>query len=187
MLKAATPELIARAQNGDERVITALYESYRQGIYRYIFYRVGDAQAAEDLTSEVFLRMITALEGYRPQGASFDAWLYQIARNLAIDHHRKARLRDHLPLEEDLVAESHDLAKTVERNLTNEHLRRALARLSDVQRDVIVLRFVNGLPISTVAQTLHKSEDSIKSLQRRALRSLREILVEWEVNYGRDG
>jgi len=184
MLEATTPEVIALAQSGDSRVITALYERYRQGVFRYLYYRVGDLQSAEDLTSEVFLRMITALGGYRQQNASFDAWLYQIARNLAIDHDRKSRLRNYIPLEDDLVAEPQEVDKTVERNLTHEHLRRALARLSDIQRDVVVLRFINGMPISTVAQTLHKSEDSIKSLQRRALTALRETLTEWEVNYG---
>ncbi len=183
MLEATTPEVIARAKSGDTAVITALYEQYRLGVFRYLYYRVGDQQAAEDLTSEVFLRMITALEGYRPQSSSFEAWLYQIARNLAIDHHRKAVIRNFIPLEENLMGEYTDVDKTVERNLTHEHLRRALARLSDVQRDVIVLRFVNGLPISVVAKTLHKSEDAIKSLQRRALSTLREILTDWEVNY----
>lgn len=184
MLEATTSELIARAQSGDARVITDLYERYRQDVFRYLYYRVGDLQAAEDLTSDVFLRMITALEGYRQQNASFEAWLFQIARNLAIDYHRKSRLRNHLPLDDDFVAETQQVDKTVERNLTHEHLRRALARLNDIQRDVIVLRFVNGMPISIVAQTLHKSEDSIKSLQRRALSALRETLTEWEVNYG---
>jgi RNA polymerase sigma-70 factor, ECF subfamily len=82
-----------------------------------------------------------------------------------------------------LTAETQDVDRTVERNLTHELLRRALAKLNEVQRDVVVLRFVNGLPISVVAQTLHKSEDSIKSLQRRALSELREILNEWEVHY----
>jgi len=183
MLEATTPEIIARAQTGDPTVITALYEQYRAGVFRYLYYRVGETQAAEDLTSEVFLRMITALDRYRPQGASFEAWLYQIARNLAIDHHRKAVIRNHLPLEDDLIGDNQDIDKTVESNLTHEHLRRALARLNDVQRDVIVLRFINGLPISVVAQTLHKSEDAIKSLQRRALSALREILTDWEVHY----
>lgn len=183
MLNSSIPEIITRAQKGDPGGITALYEQHKLGVFRYLYYRVGDLQAAEDLTSEVFLRMITALESYRSQNASFEAWLYQIARNLAIDHHRKASLRKHVPLEDNLIAEYQDVDKTVERSLTHEHLKRALAKLNEVQRDVIVLRFVNGLPISVVAQTLHKSEDSIKSLQRRALSALREILTEWEVQY----
>jgi len=183
MLEITNPEIIARARSGDTRVITAIYEQHRLGVFRYLYYRVGDVQAAEDLTSEVFLRMIGALDGFSPQRSGFEAWLYQIARNLAIDHYRKARLRNHMPLEDNLIGEYQDVDKTVERNLTHEHLRRALTRLNELQRDVIVLRFVNGLPISVVAQTLHKSEDSIKSLQRRALVALREILTEWEVNY----
>lgn len=182
-MEITNPEFIALARSGDSHVITAIYEQHRLGIFRYLYYRVGDVQAAEDMTSEVFLRMIGALDSYRPQRAGFEAWLYQIARNLSIDHYRKASIRDHVPLEDDLIGEYQDVDKAVERNLNHEHLRRALAKLTDVQRDVIILRFVNGLPISVVAQTLHKSEDSIKSLQRRALVALREILTEWEVNY----
>ena len=67
MLEATTPEVIALAQSGDTRVITALYERYRQGIFRYLYYRVGDLQSAEDLTSDVFLRMIRSIAAYRPR------------------------------------------------------------------------------------------------------------------------
>lgn len=183
MLKVSQTDVITRPRKFDSGAITALYEKNRLGVFRFLYYRVGDPQIAEDLTSEVFLRMITALEKYQPQSASFEAWLYQIARNLAIDHYRKASVRNHVPLEDNLTVETQDVDKTVDRNLTHELLRRALAKLNEIQRDVVVLRFVNGLSIAVVAQTLHKSEDSIKSLQRRALIELREILNEWEVHY----
>ncbi len=182
MLGAITPDVITRAKNGDTKVITALYERYRLSIFRYLYYRVGDAQAAEDLTSEVFLRMIRALDGYQSQGAPFDAWLFQIARNLVIDHHRKRQRQPQLPLQENLIAEDQDVAATVEDNLTSARLVSALEQLNETYRDVIVLRFVSGLPIAQVARTLHKSEDSIKGLQRRALSSLREILSDAEVH-----
>jgi RNA polymerase sigma-70 factor (ECF subfamily) len=176
-------DLINRAQQGDVAVITALYDAYHVGVYRYLYYRVESREAAEDLTSEVFLRMLRFISGFQPPGSSFQAWLFQIARNLAIDHHRKMRVRDHLPLEEDLVAGSDRPEAAAERSLTNDTLRAALAKLSDEQRDVILMRFIAEMPIAEVAKSLHKSENSIKGLQRRALTALRDILTHWEVSY----
>ncbi|HEY5668871.1 MAG TPA: sigma-70 family RNA polymerase sigma factor [Anaerolineales bacterium] len=183
MLEALNPEQIARAQQGDSATISDLYDRYRLSVYRYLYYKVGDLHAAEDLTSEVFLRMIRSLNSYRPQNSSFEAWLFQIARNLAIDHYRQKNTRGHLSLEEHMIHDTDDPDQKYDRSLTSDLLLKALSRLSEVQRDVIVLRFVNGLPITQVAQTLHKSEDAVKGLQRRALGSLREILTEWEVTY----
>ncbi len=82
-----------------------------------------------------------------------------------------------------MITDKDDPDRNLERSLTSDLLLQALAKLSDLQRDVIVLRFVNGLPIAQVAQALHKSEDAIKALQRRALGTLREILTDWEVTY----
>lgn len=182
-IEVVSPEVIARAQNGDSEVIGELYERYNLDVFRYLFYRLGDRHAAEDLTSEVFLRMIRALRGYRSQNASFDAWLFQIARNLAVDHLRKMNVRNHVSLEEFMVAEKEEVDGTVERKLTSDKLVKALNRLNADQRDVLVLRFVNGMRLEQVAQTLNKSVDSIKGLQRRGLIALREILTDWEVNY----
>jgi RNA polymerase sigma-70 factor (ECF subfamily) len=176
-------DLINRAQQGDIAVITALYDAYHVSVYRYLYYRVESREAAEDLTSEVFLRMLRFISGFQPPGSSFQAWLFQIARNLAIDHHRKMKVRDHLPLEEDMVSGIERPDTAAERSLTNDTLRAALAKLSEEQRDVILMRFIAGMPIAEVAKTLHKSENSIKGLQRRALTALRETLTDWEVTY----
>lgn len=183
MLEISTSTLVARAQSGETAVIGELYDRYHLSIFRYLYYRVGDQQAAEDLTSEVFLRMIRSLNGYRSQSVAFEAWLFQIARNLAIDYYRKMNDGNVTPLEEHHISERENPEQRLERRLTSELLTKALARLNEMQRDVIVLRFINGLSISQVAQALHKSEDAIKALQRRGLSALREILSEWEITY----
>ena len=177
-------EQIRRAQTGDAQVISALYERYYRGIYRYLYYRVGDRQIAEDLTSEVFLRMLRFIAGFHPPASMFQSWLFQIARNLAIDHYRKMSGRENLPLEERMAAANVDLDRTVEHNLTSQSLRQALDRLTEDQRDVILMRFVAEMPLAQVARVLHKSEDAVKGLQRRALLALRRILTEWEISYG---
>jgi RNA polymerase sigma-70 factor (ECF subfamily) len=178
-----TTDLILRAQNGDTNALGALYEHYHLSVYRYLYYRIGDRQAAEDLTADVFVRMIRAIPAYRPRSVTFQAWLFQIARNIAIDHYRKMKHRDHAELEENMVDHEENVDASVDRSLTNAHLKQALAKLSDDQRDVLVMRFVANMPITQVAQTLHKSEDAVKGLQRRGLLALRAILVEWEVSY----
>lgn len=180
MLTAAS---VARAQKGDSKAMGELFDQYRLSVFRYLYYRTGDTQAAEDLTSEVFLRMMRALPNYQPQSAPFEAWLYQIARNLAIDHHRKSASSSHLPLEENLVRHSHPFGDEYDRRLTSATLAQALEQLGDLQRDIVVLRFINNMPIAQVARALHKTEDSVKAHQRRALSALRELLIQWEFDH----
>lgn len=184
MLFTVDAELIKKAQEGDNDVISALYEHFYLSIFRYLYYRVGDPQIAEDLTSEVFLRMLRAIPNYTLRSVSFQAWLFQIARNIAIDHYRKSKFRDHISLEESIVSHEESVDTSVQKGLDSEHLLKALTRLTDEQREVIIMRFVAGMPIAEVAQTLHKSENAIKALQRRALMVLRQILTDWEIVYG---
>ena len=183
LLEVLNPDLIRRAKDGDDIVVSEIYDRYQRSIFRYLYYRVGDQQTAEDLTSEVFLRMIEKISYYQDQRASFQAWLFQIARNLSIDHYRKMKSRDSVSLEDDYPERSEDPLEVLDRELTSEKLYQAMVKLPENQRDVIVMRFVVGMPIGEVADTLHKTEDSIKGLQRRALLALREILAEWEVSY----
>lgn len=183
MLEVLNPNLIRRAQEGETVVVGALYERYQRGIYRYLYYRVGDQQTAEDLTSEVFLRMVEKLSNYNDQNLSFQAWLFQIARNLSIDHYRKMGVQQNVQLVDDFPEQGNEPLELIAQELTIEKLRRAMVKLPENQRDVIVMRFIVGIPIGEVAETLHKTEDSIKGLQRRALLALRDILVEWEVTY----
>ncbi len=180
----AAPELILRAKQGNTDAIGELYECHRLGIFRYLYYRTGDAQVAEDLTSEVFLRMIRALSGYRWQDVPFQAWLFQIAHNLLNDHYRKMNVRRDVQLEENVMEDPQEPpSRPVEHSLNSVTLQKALDLLSIEQRDVIVMRFITGLTIAEVAQALHKSEDAVKALQRRALAKLREVLTDWEVSY----
>ncbi len=177
--------VIRGAQAGRPDQVTRLYEHYHASIFRYLYYRVGDRQTAEDLTSDVFLRMIRNLSGYSVQDSSapFQAWLFQIAHNLVTDHYRRSSIHPQVELGEHLAATEPEPDAGVELHLTNENLRLALSKLKEDQRDVVVLRFVVGLPIIEVARTLHKSEDAIKGLQRRGLSALRDNLSELEASY----
>jgi RNA polymerase sigma-70 factor (ECF subfamily) len=176
-------DLIRRAQEGEPSIVGELYEYYQRGIYRYLFYRVGDMQTAEDLTSEVFLRMIEKLPNYSGRSLTFKAWLFQIARNLSIDHYRRMNFHKDVQLADDYPEGGDEPLEMITKDLTSEKLYHALVELPENQRDVIIMRFVVGMPVREVAQSLHKSENSVKGLQRRALMSLRDILIKWEVAY----
>ena len=183
MPDALSSDVILNATRGDAAAVGMIYRRYHLSIFRYLVYRVNNQQEAEDLTSEVFVRMLGSLSRYRLQGAPFQAWLFRIARNLAIDHSRAAKVQNHVPLQESLADNNPGPEIAVDRKLTSERLNRALAKLNQDQRDVIILRFVVNMVIADTALVVDKSQDAVKGLQRRGLASLRKLLSDVEVDY----
>lgn len=175
--------LIRRAQAGDSSAVVTLYERYKQRIYQYLYYRLGEAYLAEDLTTEVFIRVIRGLPQLREANPSLQAWIFQIARNLATDHLRRARGRVHAALDERLVDPGPTPEHFAELSVTFDQLRDALHQLTEDQREVVLLRFINDLSIEQVVQIMNKSESAIKNLQLRGLRSLNRILSRHQVVY----
>jgi RNA polymerase sigma-70 factor (ECF subfamily) len=181
------PDLVTRAQKGSTDAAGQLYERHYRSIFRYLFYRTGDQQAAEDLTGEVFLKMVQALPAYRVTSATFRTWLFQIARNLSIDHFRRSQTHPVVTLEEYIPDGEKAPESQADQRLTGARLQVALAQLKTEQRDVVVMRFVEEMPIGEVAAVLHKSEDAVKGLQRRALIALRDQLQASEDDHGSNG
>lgn len=178
MLDSSDADLVRRAQGGDVNAVGELYDRHHRRIFRYVWSHVRNEYLAEDLTGEVFLRMVTGLPNYRPKGIPFRAWLYRIAHNLTVDHHRKAGRHELVPLyhAEGLSERKNDPSAIVEHRLTAEQVQRALDRLDPLQCEVIVLRFLTGLSLREVALTLNKTVAAIKSLQYRGLVTLRAAL-----------
>lgn len=172
---------IEQARQGSSAAVASLYDHHHLTIFRYLYYRTGDYHTAEDLTSEVFIRMIRHIAAYQRQDVPFTAWLFQIARNLLIDHYRKTSAYQSVALDDTLPARV-DPVHAVDRRLDHQSLTTALELISEEQRDVIILRFLAALPIAEVASTLGKSENAIKGLQRRGLISLREALHQQEIS-----
>jgi len=168
--------LIERAKRYDQKAISALYKRHAQSIYRYIYYRVGDVNVAEDLTADVFLRALEGLPGFTYRGIPFLAWLHRIAHARVMDYFRQQARREFLPLDERLVATEKGLQAMLEARLDHEELQSAIAQLTTDQQQVIILKFVEGLSNAEVARILGKSEGAVKSLQHRALNSLQRIM-----------
>ena len=168
--------LVQRAKEGDPAAFAELYDQYQPAIYRYIFYRVDDTATAEDLTSEVFVRLVERIDRFTYQGRPLLAWLYTIARNLVMDHHRRAVRYIPLSLDAPQVADIPDPEDMAENTLAQQRLAAALSCITEDQRDVIILKFIEGLDNETVAHALGKSVGAIKALQHRALSALRRVM-----------
>lgn len=174
--KGEDSSLLERAQEYDPSALGEIYDRYSGRIYNYIYYRLGNADLAEDLTGTVFLKMLEAIQSSKSWNTSFSGWLYRIAHNLVVDHYRRGRQNRVTDLDERLVASDQDLAKEVERRLESDRLRRAISQLTQEQALVITLKFGEGYTNAEVAQMMGKTEGAIKSLQFRAVASLRRIL-----------
>ncbi|MBO0846278.1 MAG: sigma-70 family RNA polymerase sigma factor [Nocardioides sp.] len=172
--------LVDLARGGDAEAFGQLYDHYQGSVYRFVFYRTRSQSLAEDLTSETFLRALRNMGGFRWQGKDFGAWLMTIARNLCTDHFKAGRTRLELPTE-DMGA--HDDATegpehAVLASLTNDVLLDGLRRLSDEQRDCLIMRFLQGLSIAETAAVLDRSEGAVKQLQLRGVRNLAKLMPE---------
>jgi RNA polymerase sigma-70 factor (ECF subfamily) len=167
--------LVQRAKDGHPDAFAEIYDCHQPAIYRYITYRVGSEAVAEDLCSEVFTRLVEHIDGFSYRGRPLIAWLYTIARNLVNEHHRLGSRAERVPLDAVMEADVPDPEGAVGLALDRERLARALEELTDDQRQVIILRFLEGLDNVTVAQILGKSYGAVKALQHRGLASLRRV------------
>jgi RNA polymerase sigma-70 factor, ECF subfamily len=170
--------LLAGAASFDERALGELYDRYEARIYSYIYRRTGNESLAEDLTAQVFLKMLEAIRSDKGWHSSFSGWLYRIAHNAVIDYYRQRDRQQQVSLEDTLTttASDHNPVVMAEASVDAQRLRTAIGRLTEEQSEVITLRFLEGYSISEVAEMLGKSEGSIKALQYRAVTTLRQLL-----------
>ncbi len=168
--------LIQRARKGDEQAIADLYQMFARMIYRYIAYRVPTEADAEDLTAEVFLKMVEGLPSYRVTGAPFEAWLYRIAAARVVDYRRRQNRRPQTALAESMADTGPLPEEQMQQHSEVAKLREALAGLSDEQQTILLLRFLEGKSHREVAVILGKSETAVKTAQHRALTRLATLL-----------
>jgi RNA polymerase sigma-70 factor (ECF subfamily) len=174
-------ELIRRAQEFDQEALSWLYELFYPKLYNYAYLQLGSVQQAEDLASEVLLRVLESLKGYRFRGVPLSAWVFRIARNYLIDLNRRRQRRPQVSLYEGIPSDEVSPHAAAERAIAQSELRLALTKLTEEQRQVIILKFVECMDNASVARVLGRSQGAVKSLQHRALVSLRKILSSEEV------
>jgi RNA polymerase sigma-70 factor (ECF subfamily) len=162
---------VERAKAGDEAGLRLLYLHYANNVYGYVCSLVHDEHEAEDVTQQIFAKLITVLPKYEPTAVPFSAWILRVAHHVAID---SLRVRRALPCDEVRSAHEEDPDISHERR---RDLRDAFAKLSDEQREVVVLRFIVGLSPREVAERLGRSEDAVYGLTHRGRRSLEAELT----------
>ncbi|HYM14264.1 MAG TPA: sigma-70 family RNA polymerase sigma factor [Dehalococcoidia bacterium] len=182
-VQAVSPELererVDRARTGDQQALADLYDWYMPRVYRYAVARLGNTVEAEDLTEEVFLKMLGSIGDFRWKDVPFSSWLFRIAHNHVATHFRRTAQRGGATtaIPAQMIDWRHDIATTVEERITLEEVRRAAEQLPDAQREVIALRFAVGLSIADTARALGKREGNIKALQHKAVAKLQKILI----------
>lgn len=167
------------ARKGDKESFGLLYEKYGQQIFRFIYWQVSNKEQAEDLNQEVFLKAWKNIEKYQERNCPFSSWLYRIARNTVIDFYRTQKKV--YPIEDEIFfSEGNDLRenpkKIAETKIEVERVKKVLNSLPNNQREIIVLKFIEGFSNKEIAKILKKSEGAIRILQYRAIRNLKKIL-----------
>lgn len=174
--KAGEAGLVASAKRGDKRAIGELYCRHVDMIYRYTYARVQNAAVAEDLTAQVFLKALEGLDSYQSTGVPFRAWLYRIAHARTVDHWRQQQRRREVELLDSLPAKDPRPEDVVAAKSQWDTVVELLAQLTDDQRDVVVLRFLEEMSLAEVALTMDKTVGAVKALQHRALTALARLM-----------
>jgi RNA polymerase sigma-70 factor (ECF subfamily) len=185
--------LMLAYSQGDAAAFEMLLKRHQRPVYNFFVRQVGNTALAEDLMQEVFLRVIKSAASYKRQ-AKFTTWLYTIARNLCVDHARRARLRRASSLDQPLGNPGSERGRTlgdlaadpkpgVERQVTSKRLKddiqRAIETLSEEQREVFLMRETLNLPFKEIAQIVECPENTVKSRMRYALEQLRKALEDY--------
>jgi len=171
-------EILRQAIDGNQWAFTVIYDEYFNKIYRYVYSLVGKQAEAEDLTQDVFIKALHSISSFKFRGAPFSSWLFRIAHNQVVDQWRRQKKEKTTSLDEALtVVSNEDPVITTEKQFEAEALAAAVTRLPSAQGEVVSLRFIAGLSIAEVAETLGKREGTIKALQFKGIESLRKILI----------
>lgn len=162
---------VAHAKAGDPEGLHFLYLRYAPDVQRYVNSVVHDRHEAEDITQNVFAKLITTIGKYEQRDVPFTAWILRVARNAALDHMRAKRA---IPTEEVRIADNGHAQTGLDRSRA---LRQALEELPDDQREVLVLRHIVGLSPVEIAAALDKTESSVHGLHHRGRRALKTSLT----------
>ncbi|HLZ23167.1 MAG TPA: sigma-70 family RNA polymerase sigma factor [Ktedonobacterales bacterium] len=172
--------LVARAIKRDAEAFSLLYNLYFDRVYRYVWLRVGHAADAEDVTAAVFLSAWRTIDRFSPKHElSFAGWLFRLAHNLLIDRYR--RMRETVSLD-SMAHETVEMGAfpgpeaELEWRFTLTDLHNALLTLTKEQREVVLLRFVEGLSAREVGSIMGKQEGTVRGMQFRAIEALRRAL-----------
>lgn len=172
--------LVEKAHRGDKDAYGDLYEHYLDDVYRYVYFRIGNHQDAEDLTEAVFIKAWQSLARCYAEKALFRRWVFRIAGNAVIDHYRTVKQALSIDETMPVIDERMNLELNMDIQEEVSHLLTAVRQLSAVHQHVLVLRFANGLNTEETARVLDRSPGAVRVLQHRALKALQEVMLSAE-------
>jgi RNA polymerase sigma-70 factor, ECF subfamily len=168
--------LVLKAKSSVE-AFGRLYDLYVDDIFRYVFYRIGSSEDAEDITALVFEKALKTIKSFEWQGFRYSAFLYKVAHNLIIDKYKKVKESISIEnldfeIQDETEGEQLDIATD---SINIGKLHKAIGELSDEQREVVYLRYIKELSIQETMDITGKTIDSVKSLAKRGLEKLKEL------------
>lgn len=167
---------LARARRFEKRALAEIYDRYSEALYRYAWRSLGDGDLAEECVAETFARFLAAMERGGGPRDNLRAYLYRMAHNWITDHYRRSPPQT-LSLDPELHAHpDSDPSDLVALELERQQVRAALASLTPEQRQVIMLRYLEGWDHEQIARAMEKRVGAVKALQHRAIRALRRLL-----------
>ncbi len=172
-------DLISLAIEGDKQAFGELYQRYVERIYNYCYYRIGNAQEAEDLTARVFMRALSHIKSYDERGVPFSAWLYRIAHNLVANWHRDNSRHKVIPIDEFMVSRNREDVPELfaEQQEEQEQLMAAVQSLPQERQQLLFLKFVEKLSNAEIGEVMDRTEGAIKSLYHRTLSTLQDEMT----------
>lgn len=169
--------LIDGAKNGDNNAFDLIYKQFFTPVFRYVYLRIGNKSSAEDISQDVFIKAYNSLSRFELRGDSILPYFFTIARNTIVDYARKKKNAE---FSYEFIEVVKDTKENIQETaLKKEEFNKAISqisKLSEDQRDAIILKFINGLSNKEIAEILDKNEDAVRQLQSRGLRIARENL-----------
>ncbi len=172
-------KLVTASQKGNTKAFGELYDHFFKQIHKYVYYKVSD-EYVDDLVANIFVKSWTKIKKYQKQKHPFRSWLFRIAHNTVVDHYRTNKEFYEL---EDRIADDNERLNPkliTETKLNGERVQRALRKIGDRYREVVLLKFMNEMSNKEIAEVLKTNETNIRTLQFRALKKLKEAIEQQE-------
>lgn len=178
MTQTQIAEIIRAVQQGDTAQFATIYDTYAKDIYRFVYIKISHKEIAEDLLSDIFIKVIDQIHRFNPNTASFRTWLYRIARNTVIDYYRTHKTTVDIDGEDTQpVPGSDNLEEATHARLLLADVQKQMKLLTQDQQDVLLLRVWYGMSYEEIAQVLKKNATACRMMYSRGVSVLKEHII----------
>jgi len=167
--------IIEQVRQGNQHAFARIYKTYEEPIYRFIYFRVGGKEIAQDLTSEVFLKILDFLKNKETKIDNFRAFIYKTASNLVTDFYRLKKITVSLDETREIFLPS-NLEESVDKNIQFEEIKKYFSQLKPEYREPVLLHYFEGLPYKDIAEILGETEANVKMRSHRGIKVLKSLL-----------